>query len=642
MDTNPATVRTRVARALGRLPRAVRVAGAVLLALGLVQVAAQAAFAHPSVERWLGARIAETVSAEVEGAVALGPDVDVDALYRVTFGPIDAEAPVDGVARVHVGRAKVRPRWSALLTGRVEPATIRLLGVQIELAPGRAAAVRERDEGSPAATSAPRDARRRGGAAAPIVHLRDLEVSVQTSGRTVALAPVDGRVERRREGADDVVAVALWRGRASADLSIRRDATGALALDGRLAGVPARRIPPELLRGIATPLEGDLSGDLHVRAPGDRSGAQITFRLEAERLTIEGATLGPQPIGPIHAALSGSLRVDRAAREVRLEDGALDLLGALHVRATGSARLAPGIPFSLALRAEKVDYRALAGALPRALALPADAPRPGGTFDLAIELDGPALRPSEWVVAGGLDLARLREAARREPPVALRRTFTHRPEVEHGRAPAIRVGPESASFVPYAELPNHVVRAVTMSEDAGFFGHQGFDFEELKNAFAAGAEQGRVVRGGSTISQQLAKNLYLSREKTLARKVREAVLTIGLEATVPKSRLLEIYLNVAEWGPGLHGIGPAARHYFGTDARALTPKQAAFLASIIPNPVRYHAMYARGALWESWEQKVAELLLRMSEVGVLSDEELVAALAEPVVFAGVMTIAGPG
>jgi membrane peptidoglycan carboxypeptidase len=188
--------------------------------------------------------------------------------------------------------------------------------------------------------------------------------------------------------------------------------------------------------------------------------------------------------------------------------------------------------------------------------------------------------------------------------------------------------------VPIAELPEHVVRAVTTSEDAGFFGHEGFDFAELRNAFAEGAEAGKVVRGGSTITQQLAKNLYLSPERTLARKVREAAVAIGLEASVPKRRLLEIYLHVAEWGPGLWGIGPAARHWFAKDARELTPKEAAFLASIIPNPVRYHAMYARGFPSEAWEARVNDLLFRMTEQGALTDAELVEGLEAPLFFGG--------
>jgi membrane peptidoglycan carboxypeptidase len=141
------------------------------------------------------------------------------------------------------------------------------------------------------------------------------------------------------------------------------------------------------------------------------------------------------------------------------------------------------------------------------------------------------------------------------------------------------------------------------------------------------------VRGGSTISQQLAKNLYLSREKTLARKLREAIVTVALEATVPKQRLLEIYLNVAEWGPGLYGIGPAARHWFGKDARALTPREAAFLARVIPGPIRYHAMWHRGAPSELWLEHVDDLLRTMYGQGTLSAEDLETALKEPIVFA---------
>jgi len=199
------------------------------------------------------------------------------------------------------------------------------------------------------------------------------------------------------------------------------------------------------------------------------------------------------------------------------------------------------------------------------------------------------------------------------------------------RGPGFVVGSENPDFVPIAELPLHVVRAVTASEDAGFFAHHGFDFTELGLAFAAAAEQGRAVRGGSTISQQVAKNLFLGREKTLARKVREATLTLALEAALPKARILEIYLNVAEWGPGVFGIGPAARHWFGKDARALTPREAAFLATVIPNPVRYEYMRRRG-LSPAWTERVNELLQRMAEQGTLTDEQLSSALAEPLVF----------
>jgi hypothetical protein len=308
-------------------------------------------------------------------------------------------------------------------------------------------------------------------------------------------------------------------------------------------------------------------------------------------------------------------------------------LGAVPIAISGQARLGAGVPFALSVRADDVDFAAAVAALPPALGLPPEAPHPGGTLDARIDLAGPLVAPAAWSVDAALDLSRVREEARRRPPVALRAPFVHRPEVERGQPPALVIGPHSPDFVPIAELPPHVIRAVTASEDAGFYGHEGFDFEELRNAVAQGAEQGRLVRGGSTITQQLAKNLYLSREKTFVRKVREAVVTVALEASVPKQRLLEIYLNVAEWGPRIWGIGPAARHWFGVEARDLTPRQAAFLAVIIPNPVRFHRQWSRGAPTEGWDQRVDALLLKLGAQGVLDEEALRNALAERLAFA---------
>jgi penicillin-binding protein 1A len=212
------------------------------------------------------------------------------------------------------------------------------------------------------------------------------------------------------------------------------------------------------------------------------------------------------------------------------------------------------------------------------------------------------------------------------------RPFVQRVETAGGPPRSFVVGPENPDFVPLDELPRYVVRAVTTCEDAGFYAHSGFDFEELRNAAVEGAQAGKVVRGGSTISQQLAKNLYLTRQKTLARKLREALLTVALESTVPKQRLMEIYLNVAEWGPGVWGIGPAARHWFGKDARALTPREAAFLATVIPNPVRYHYMWSRGWLSEHWQERLDGLLRAMNSQGNLTEDELSAALAQPLTF----------
>jgi penicillin-binding protein 1A len=238
----------------------------------------------------------------------------------------------------------------------------------------------------------------------------------------------------------------------------------------------------------------------------------------------------------------------------------------------------------------------------------------------------------EWTLTASIDLESLRKAAQ-GARMFVNGPFTRNFENSEGVSRAVRVSSDNAKFVPIAELPEHLVRAVTVSEDAGFFGHSGFDFSELKNAIAEGAEAGRIVRGGSTISQQLAKNLFLSRERTLARKVREALATVALEATVSKRRMLEVYLNFIEWGPGIHGIGEAAEHYFGKDARTLTVKEAAFLATIIPNPVRYHMYFRRKSLTENWEKRIDELLVKLWHLGILNNEQFDGARVEPLQFA---------
>jgi membrane peptidoglycan carboxypeptidase len=119
----------------------------------------------------------------------------------------------------------------------------------------------------------------------------------------------------------------------------------------------------------------------------------------------------------------------------------------------------------------------------------------------------------------------------------------------------------------------------------------------------------------------------------VARKLREALVTVALEASLPKARLLEIYLNLIEWGPGVHGIGPAARHYFGVDARRLTPRQACFLAAIIPSPNRSHRLVAAGLGQQAYQSRVDDLLVRLNRFEVLSDEVLERSLAEPLRFA---------
>ena len=139
-------------------------------------------------------------------------------------------------------------------------------------------------------------------------------------------------------------------------------------------------------------------------------------------------------------------------------------------------------------------------------------------------------------------------------------------------------------WVPYSRISPSLKRAVLVAEDAAFWDHEGVDVEQIRESIQAGWEQGRAVRGASTITQQLAKNLYLSPSRDLLRKLRELIIARRLEAALPKARIFEIYLNVIEWGDGIWGAEAAARRYFGIPASAMNAQQAALLAGAIINP----------------------------------------------------------
>ena len=142
-------------------------------------------------------------------------------------------------------------------------------------------------------------------------------------------------------------------------------------------------------------------------------------------------------------------------------------------------------------------------------------------------------------------------------------------------------------WVPYTKISDHLKRALIVAEDAKFVDHEGFDWEGIQKAYQKNLRRGKIVAGGSTISQQLAKNLFLSTKRTPWRKGEEAVITVMLESTLDKERIFEIYLNIIEWGNGIFGAEAAARHYYQVSARHLTAEQAAKLAAMVPNP-RYY------------------------------------------------------
>jgi monofunctional biosynthetic peptidoglycan transglycosylase len=167
-------------------------------------------------------------------------------------------------------------------------------------------------------------------------------------------------------------------------------------------------------------------------------------------------------------------------------------------------------------------------------------------------------------------------------------------------------------FVPYDRISMSLKRAMIAAEDARFVDHEGFDWDGIQLALEKNQRKGRIVAGGSTITQQLAKNLFLSPARSWLRKGEEAVITVMLEAILDKERIFELYLNVIEWGNGVFGAEAAAQRYFGTTAARLSPEQAARLAAMAPNPRFYERNQAAPGL----NRKIGIILARMHSAEV--------------------------
>lgn len=194
------------------------------------------------------------------------------------------------------------------------------------------------------------------------------------------------------------------------------------------------------------------------------------------------------------------------------------------------------------------------------------------------------------------------------------------------------VGPENESFAPYASISPNVVNAFLTTEDGGFFRHRGFIPSMFEKALSRNLKRGGFRLGASTITMQMVKNVLLTHDKTLSRKLQELFLTWYLEQELSKQRIMEIYLNVIEFGPGIYGIGPAAWHYFGKLPAEVSPLEAAFFASILPSPKRRYVQYCRGTLTDKWDRYVRRILRRMVSKEFVSEQAQKEAQSQSLTF----------
>ena len=423
------------------------------------------------------------------------------------------------------------------------------------------------------------------------------------------------------------------------------------------AGLSIRKLKDSVGSGWNIEAHGlDISHLFDVRREGSPlldggiADGRVTLRTSADALRFHvdigarGARFGAladndggePPLGDatdVTLRFDGVLRRAEGAIEIPEVHGTLagaDLSGSMTLRMDND----PSVDLALGVR--QLDFGRLLGAaglaVPESLGVAPGGIRDLGSASIEVGVNGSLSAPATLVVSQKINFS----PPRKMPPAIsrLRRDFVFGSDDGPGPHRPIDVSLSSPDFIALRDVPPLFVRTLLLSEDAGFYGHSGIDLRELPSALLTNWSRGDAARGASTITQQLAKNLFLSRDKEVGRKVQELAITFLLESALGKDRILEIYLNIIEWGPDLRGLRPAARHYFDCEPQALTPAQMAFLVAIIPGPIKYQRSFARGTPGPGLRLLIDNLLTKLRSVQAIGEEEYHRALSEPIVVAG--------
>jgi monofunctional biosynthetic peptidoglycan transglycosylase len=363
-------------------------------------------------------------------------------------------------------------------------------------------------------------------------------------------------------------------------------------------------------------------------------GAELTIDGDGsiKNLSIRSDALSEDPVAGLDLAWRAKAKVALDGSRLRVDEGEVDL-GAIQLIARGQYERVGG---AHRVRAEfdvpLASCQSMLDSVPKGLAPKLSGMRMAGSFALrgTARFDTARLDQDfqlKWDVSSS---CRVEEAPPDVDVARFRRRFRLTAFDEGGQRVEIETGPETPNWVRYGSISRFMEVAVLTTEDGGFHRHHGFDHEAIKNSIRENLRKRKFVRGASTISMQLAKNLYLDRKKSLSRKLQEAVLTMYLEQALTKEQIMELYLNVVEFGPMVYGIGSASRHYFNASASQLSLGQALYLSSILPSPkVQYFV--AGGAVSPRRMEYLKRLMKLAYDRKRIDDVELEEGLMETVI-----------
>ncbi|MEP7127174.1 MAG: biosynthetic peptidoglycan transglycosylase [Byssovorax sp.] len=384
--------------------------------------------------------------------------------------------------------------------------------------------------------------------------------------------------------------------------------------------------------GLLDVARASLSTRSHVVLAAEGDSLRVDGEGKVHNLSLRSAALSDEPVAGLELAfrVKGDGRLDGS--HLHIDAGEVDL-GALRIVGEGdfdkqkdTFRVRGGFEVPLTACQSMLD------SVPKGLVPKLQGMRMAGSF----ALKGKAAFDTAHLDHGfGLDWdisnsCRVTEAPPEINVQRFRKAFTRTAYDPQGRPEPVETGPGTAPWVSFGAISKFMEVAVLTTEDGGFHRHHGFDQEAIRNSIRENLRKKKFVRGASTISMQLAKNLYLDRGKNLSRKLQEAILTMYLEQELTKEQVLELYFNVVEFGPMIYGIGPAARYYFEASASELSLGQSLYISSIMPNPKVQH-FGAGNAVSESWMSYLRKLMKLAHTRSRISDDELDEGLRETVV-----------
>jgi hypothetical protein len=412
-----------------------------------------------------------------------------------------------------------------------------------------------------------------------------------------------------------------------------RARTGEIKL--RAARFKLGQLGDMLPKEVLSAKNAEVDGKLDIQYAGDLVKFSGGFHLAG--LTLAHPMIAPVAVPHLgfDARARGSL--DLAKRHLKLDEAGFDYRNVHAVLAADVENLGPKPRFTATLQVKPLPCQVVLAAFPSELTPYLQGFKLSGTFstDLHAGIDfGDLDVPVDLGGRVGIEGCKVVDAPDWSSGQRLLASFQQTVPIEPGKWRTFFAGPENPDWVPYAEISPHLINSIMTTEDNGFMKHRGFIPSEFRSALQQNLQKGYFRLGASSITMQMVKNVLLSREKTLSRKLQELFLTWYLEHQLSKERILEIYFNVIELGPDIYGIGKASRHYFGKPPKELTPHEAAWFSSILPSPKRRYVHYCPkdGILDAKWEAYLRRIMRKNHERGRITDAELEAATLAPLKF----------